>query len=297
MGLELVNTLQTPTKEALNVVRFNTTGNYVLTGGNDRLVRIWNSYTKLCIREFQGHLKEVLDIDVVDDSSKFASCGGDRSVLLWDVMTGNVLRRLSGHLSRVNTVCFNDDYSVLASGSFDSTVRLWDCRSTSTLPIQVLNDARDSVAAVKITGHFILTGSTDGCLRIYDLRQGKLSTDMLQVPITSLQPFEKKPSVLVSTLNSAIHSVDVSSGAYQHHYTGHDNKQYRVRSCITTDESCVISGSESGSVFVWNSENEQLLYQYNVANDAIVSDVCYHSTNKLCAALSNGDVAVFSLHK
>jgi mitogen-activated protein kinase organizer 1 len=91
----------------------------------------------------------------------------------------------------VNAVDFNSDDSILASCSYDASVRLWDCkftaflgncltaRSQNRMPIQVLEDAKDSVTSIQIKNYEIITGSVDGRLRTYDLRVGKLMTDVI----------------------------------------------------------------------------------------------------------------------
>jgi mitogen-activated protein kinase organizer 1 len=58
-------------------------------------------------------------------------------------------------------------------------VRLWDCKSQSTKPIQALEEARDSVSSVDISGYEIVTGAVDGRVRVYDLRMGKVFTDII----------------------------------------------------------------------------------------------------------------------
>ena len=44
---------------------------------------------------------------------------------------------------------------------------------------QVLNEATDGVTCMQVSDYEILTGSADGRIRRYDLRNGKLSTDMI----------------------------------------------------------------------------------------------------------------------
>ncbi|KAF9167895.1 hypothetical protein DFQ26_002643 [Actinomortierella ambigua] len=89
--------LTTSSGKQINVCRYNTTGDYILTGGIDRTIRLWNPETKFCIKEYQNHGWEVLDVAVSPENGKFASCGGDKQVFLWDVMSGTTLRRFSGH--------------------------------------------------------------------------------------------------------------------------------------------------------------------------------------------------------
>ena len=107
---------------------------YILTGGQDRSVRLWNPASGLEIKTFTGHGYEVLSITVcvllptshfflltnacfrAHDNVKFASSGGDRSVFVWDVATAQTTRRLAGHMGKINAVEFNEDASVVASG-------------------------------------------------------------------------------------------------------------------------------------------------------------------------------------
>lgn len=59
------------------------------------------------------------------------------------------------------------------------TVRLWDMRARQRLPLQILDDAKDSVMDVCISGDKIYTASVDGYVRTYDLRAGQLRQDYL----------------------------------------------------------------------------------------------------------------------
>ena len=129
-------------KGTVNVATYaKGTAKYLLSGGQDRTVRLWNPSVGTEIKTYSGHGYEVLSITVyvsqsivniaqrrlkhvVNDSSrsshdngKFASSGGDRTVFLWDVTTGNTIRRISGHHGKINVVDFNEEATVLASGT------------------------------------------------------------------------------------------------------------------------------------------------------------------------------------
>jgi mitogen-activated protein kinase organizer 1 len=46
--------------------------------------------------QVSGHGWEVLDVDVMQDNSKIASCGGDKTIFVWDVASAKILKRLRG---------------------------------------------------------------------------------------------------------------------------------------------------------------------------------------------------------
>jgi mitogen-activated protein kinase organizer 1 len=122
-------------KGPVNVARYSKgSAKYILTGGQDRTIRLWNANLGTEIKVFAAHGYEVLSVTVwvhftynayiqsskslsrSDDNAKFASSGGDRSIFLWDVATAATTRRLPGHLGKVHVVEFNHDASVVASG-------------------------------------------------------------------------------------------------------------------------------------------------------------------------------------
>ena len=112
---------------AVLCLRFNETGTYLVSGGKDRSVRLWNPRRGTLIKTYQGaHAHEVRGVAVSQANDRIASCGGDRQVFLHDVSTGRVLRRFKGHDTKdVNAISFARETkdSVLFSGGYDATLR------------------------------------------------------------------------------------------------------------------------------------------------------------------------------
>ena len=82
---------------AVRAVRFNYDGNYCLTCGSDKLLKLWNPHKGVLLKTYTGHGYEVLDAAGSGDNSRLASCGADKTVVHWDVATGQILRRFRGH--------------------------------------------------------------------------------------------------------------------------------------------------------------------------------------------------------
>ena len=84
---------------AVRAVRFNYDGNYCLTCGGDKLLKLWNPHRGVLLKTYSGHGYEVLDAVGSSDNSRLASCGADKTVVQWDVATGQIMRRFRGHTS------------------------------------------------------------------------------------------------------------------------------------------------------------------------------------------------------
>ncbi|KAK5111354.1 hypothetical protein LTR62_005194 [Meristemomyces frigidus] len=230
-------------------------GQYLLTGSQDRHIRLFNPASGKLIQKFSAHGYEVLDLDVSADNARFVSGGGDKTVFLWDVASAQTLRRWQGHVGRVNAVAFGGEGDgVCVSGSFDGTVKVWDGRSRSERAIMSLGEARDSVSCVAVRGHEVFAGSVDGKVRVYDLGSGFVETDVLGESVTSVCPTKAGDAYLVSTLDSKVRLMDRGSGACLQVFgdEGFVNESYRVRSTMGMADAVAISGSEDGRVVVWD---------------------------------------------
>ncbi|KAG9232443.1 WD40-repeat-containing domain protein [Amylocarpus encephaloides] len=261
---------------------------YILAGSADRSIRLYNpsrpappsnpnpleppKATQL-IQTYSAHGYEVLDLTVARDNATFASVGGDRSVFFWDVSTAQTIRRFGGnwgHGSRINTITFAGmGDSLLISGGFDTSVRIWDVKSKNAKPIMVLEEAGDSISCVvagngegngKGGEYEILSGSVDGRTRCYDVRMGKLETDVMGTSVTSLSRTRDGNGYLVGGLDSSIRLMDRNSGALLKSYQtdSFKNDEFRVRSCFGANETWVLCGNENvsgenGEVMVWET--------------------------------------------
>lgn len=62
-------TLKNLHQGGIHSIRFNSNGNYLLSGGQDRKINLSNAETGAHIKTYSLHAYEVLDIAIVSDSS------------------------------------------------------------------------------------------------------------------------------------------------------------------------------------------------------------------------------------
>ncbi|KAI8326353.1 WD40 repeat-like protein [Martensiomyces pterosporus] len=287
---------------SVNAAIFDASGSYVITGGQDKMIRLCNAKTGSLVQTYKGHGWHVQGVAICQGSSRMASCGGDRSVFLWDVNEASVVRKFPGHIQRVDCVAMNANGSVVVSGSFDTTVRVWDVRSPQHTALQVLDESKDGVASVVVTESEIIAGSIDGCVRAYDIRTGKLLVDDLGQSVVSVSVSEDLRCLLASCMDGSIQLLDRADGAAIAAFSGHKCSEYRIRSDISA--TTVASGSEDGFVYVWDTLNNSETggYKYRLAgHEGIVNTVAFHpgsgndpeKCNTMVSAASDGSVIVW----
>jgi WD40 repeat protein/serine/threonine protein kinase len=161
----------------VSALAFSPDGKLLIGGGKDRDVFLWDlsvttSSSRNAIR-LNGHLDEILDVNVSPNGNWIATSGADNTIRLWRLRQPDepaiVLR---GHQDYIIRVIFSPDSHWLASLSFDGSVRLWDLTSSNpaTLPV-VLRGHYSYVFDGQFTpdNQSLITIGIDGTARLWDL--------------------------------------------------------------------------------------------------------------------------------
>ncbi|KAG4132654.1 hypothetical protein ERO13_D08G046300v2 [Gossypium hirsutum] len=275
---------------AVLAARFNSDGNYCLSCGKDRTIRLWNPHRGIHIKTYKSHGREVRDVHVTLDNSKLCSCGGDRQIFYWDVSTGRVIRKFRGHDGEVNAVKFNEYASVVVSAGYDRSLRAWDCRSHSTEPIQIIDSFLDTVMSVCLTKTEIIGGSVDGTVRTFDIRIGREISDDLGQPVNCISLSNDNNCILANCLDSTLRLLDRSTGELLQEYKGHACKSYKMDCCLTNSDAHVTGGSEDGSIFFWDLVDASVVSKFR-AHSSVVTSVSYHPKDN-CMITSSVDGTV-----
>ncbi|XP_050237494.1 uncharacterized protein LOC126687133 isoform X2 [Mercurialis annua] len=140
--LTMVQKMQTIKKlrghrDAVYCAIFDRSGRYVITGSDDRLVKIWSMETAFCLASCRGHEGDITDLAVTSNNTLVASASNDFSIRVWRLPDGVPISVLRGHTSAVTAIAFsprpNAAYQLLSS-SDDGTCRIWDARYSQCNP-------------------------------------------------------------------------------------------------------------------------------------------------------------------
>ena len=102
-------------------------GLFLVSGGNDNDIKLWDVQTGGIIKTFHGHTYYVLSVSISPDCTTIASGSSDKTIRLWHVQAGNCFCVIDGFGDRVNSISFSPtNPQLLVSGCEDSTVQQWD---------------------------------------------------------------------------------------------------------------------------------------------------------------------------
>ncbi|CAK7326373.1 unnamed protein product [Dovyalis caffra] len=176
---------------------FDRSGRYVVTGSDDRLVKIWSMETAFCLASCRGHEGDITDLAVNSNNTLVASSSNDCIIRVWRLPDGMPISVLRGHSAAVTAIAFSprpgSAYQLLSS-SDDGTCRIWDARSSNLGtriyvprppdPVAGKNSGpqRHQIFCCSFNAHgtVFVTGSSDHLARVWNAL--KSNTDDSDLP-------------------------------------------------------------------------------------------------------------------
>ncbi|XP_070012397.1 uncharacterized protein [Nicotiana sylvestris] len=136
-------------RDAVYCAIFDRSGRYVITGSDDRLVKIWSMETGFCLASCRGHEGDITDLAVSSNNALVASASNDYSIRVWRLPDGLPISVLRGHTGAVTAIAFTPRPSSvyqLLSSSDDGTCRIWDARYSQCVPRVYSPRPKDNVS-------------------------------------------------------------------------------------------------------------------------------------------------------
>ncbi|TFK48413.1 WD40 repeat-like protein [Heliocybe sulcata] len=141
----------------------------VVSGGCDKVVRVWDVKSGYCIYVLHGHTSTIRCIKVLHHRPIAVSGSRDCTLRVWDVQRGRMLRVLQGHQQSVR--CLDVHGNKVVSGSYDCTCRLWNVDTGECL--YVLRGHYHQIYSVAFDGVRIASGGLDTSVRVWDASTGE----------------------------------------------------------------------------------------------------------------------------
>ena len=238
-------------------VAFSPDGQTIVSGSDDRTVRLWDLEGTPIGKPFKGHEKWVSSVAFSSDGKTIVSGSGDRTVRLWDLEGNSIGQPFQGHGAGVSSVAFSPDGQTIVSGSYDRTVRLWDLEGNPIgQPFQG-HGAGVSSVAFSPDGQTIVSGSDDSTVRLWDLEGTPIGQPFqghgAGVSSVAFSPDGK--TIVSGSDDRTVRLWDLEGNSIGQPFQGHGAG---VSSVAFSDGKTIISGSDDDTVRLWDLEGNPI---------------------------------------
>ncbi|MDJ0554382.1 MAG: serine/threonine-protein kinase [Microcoleaceae cyanobacterium MO_207.B10] len=254
----------------VNAMAIGPQGYILISGSDDKVIKLWNLKTGQMLHRFYGHTAEIYGIAVSRDGKRVITGGDDKTILAWNLTKKTIADRFYSYCGSpyshrdgaILSVAISPNGKIVASASADHTIKLWNQRNGELL--YRLDEHLDKVfcvtysnannISINVHNQIFASSSADGLIKIW--RVGRCQS--------------------LRTLK------------------GHYGGVYSV--AFTPDGQTIVSGSNDTTVKLWNVRTGELLNTLKGHSRGVFSVAISPNGKILATASGDGTVKLWNLH-
>jgi len=278
-------------KSPVYTVAYSPDGKYIVSGGKDSKIRVWDINKVKNVRVLSGHTSGVFSAAFARKGKIIISGSADKTVKIWDIETRQCLKTLKGHSDQVNSVSVSPDDKYAASGSYDNAVKIWDIHSGRCLI--TLRGHSEEVSSVVFSpdGKKLASGGHDFSIKIWNVNSGSIF-------LTLKRSDEKCCSLAYSPDGKNIASGSRDNISIWNSNTGENLSTFTFSPIIKSlvfshDGKYIASGWEDDALRIFDVSKKECLRTLTGHKDTILSVAFSPDGNNIATGSNDGKIKIW----
>ncbi|KAF8078331.1 WD40-repeat-containing domain protein [Lyophyllum atratum] len=235
-----------------------------LTGGNDKIVQLYDRDTDKVLASLKGHTKKINHVAFREhegESTLVISASADKTAKIWshDAASQEYIPKstIRSHKGELTGLAVHPTSTLLTLSSADKTYSIHDLTTFSQVFRSVPSDEPFTSLSIHPDGTLLALGTPASTIQIYDIRTGAIAA--------SLTPPEGVPFT--------VHTLSFSENGYH-----------------------LLSPNSLSSVAIWDLRKQKTTHSFSLGDDFKVNKVQYDPSAQFLAVAGNLGARVFA-HK
>ena len=249
------------------------------------------------VRRLIGHTNAIRGVAFLPDSRRAISVGHDKAFKLWDVTTGSLLHDFAGHTANVTSVSLSGDGRLALTGCDDGLIRMWDLENRIELK-KIPKKHSEPVIGVLLSnnGKAGLSTSLDGTIRQWEFKTLVQSSLLSNLATNSFLAVSHDENMIACGNNDGtIALFNPRNRQVTATWSGHQPGEIKCLA-FTPDDSKLVTGSDDGTVRVWDLKTGKKADPFETEGAGIVSVAVTSDGRYIIAGSRDHSIVRFDLH-
>ena len=286
---------------AVRDVRFAPGSEFILSGGDDKTVRLWDVGGG-ADRRFEGAINPIRAVAFADNGQKIVAASVPAADLngatlhVWPLAGGAELARIPlDDAKPASGIALSADGRLLVLGDANGNVCLYDLKQEKL--IKQYAGHTGNVLAVDISrdGNRIVSGGEDGTIRVWQRNAEKQLTQLTghEGPVLDVVLLPNETEVLSAGADNTLRRWDIQSGKQLNQYVGHRRAVTSVD--VTDDGRFAVSASVDSTVRLWDLATAEEFYRFGKHRGPVNRARFAEGGRRAVSAGSDGTVRLWGL--
>ncbi|MEO1375325.1 MAG: NACHT domain-containing protein, partial [Cyanobacteria bacterium J06635_10] len=276
-------------------VAFSPDGQFLVTGDNSCMVRLWETASGREVLICKGHTRWVTSVAFSCDGNTVASCSADKTIRLWDTKTGECVKVFQGHSDWLECVSFSRDGKTLASTGADKTIKLWDIATEQCLHTFEGHSKWLHSVAFNPDGNILASGGCDKTVKLWDITTKKCLHNFEGHNHFVLSvAFSPNGELIVSgSYDDTIRLWDINTEKCFSILQGHNSPINSVT--FSPNGHILASGSIDRTIKLWDTATGECLYTFEGYTNSVKSVAFSPDGKRLAGGGSNQTIKLWDI--
>jgi COMPASS component SWD3 len=202
------------------------------------------------------------------------------------------------HRGDVYNITFMNDSSSFITSGFDHTSKQFDVETSQC--IKTFSGHTAAVTCADMFGNLVVTGSKDRTVMFFDISSGVCvrTLDRIVGEVTSIQLSMNGERLLIASKDSTHRIFDIRTGTCLTRFKGAVNSSKSfLRANFGSSDNVVLSGSENGSVLIWDAHSGSVLQTLKGHHGPVYRTVWNDVLGLLASCSDDGTVRCWKYHE
>lgn len=281
-----VRELRTESNGFVTTAAIAPTHNFILTGNEGGVARLWNLETGELIRSYEEHSGAISSVEFAPSTDFFMTGSNDNTAILWAIDSNSPIMHFKGHTASITDVTISPDSRFIATASEDGSARLWNVETGMEIQQFVGKEGMVLSVAFSPNGRYLLTGCDDNTAQLWDIETGDVVKQFVgHLGSIEAVAFTQDGRIVVTgSQDQTVRFWDTRSGDVIRQFVGHVSSLRTVN--LSDDDQLLVTG-DIDQAYLWRTDLSKIV---KMACEKISSDLTseerdlyqIHDENEVC---------------